>query len=222
MENLLYAAVLVFSTVGIAWLLMQPQRPTRLKTPQRLPGLLEFAPFKERKLRPDAQKARDFLNERLTRFGFEAAHPLMAITNADLKLALQTYVHPEERVFVYLGLEQSGAETYLMLHVVTPLSEKRRVETTSLEFLHHLARPEGVALRFATDIDRVEQLYSLHRMALGQFARAERHPAEPNQWATYLQESYRGWLKAGVLAQRVRLNADGCSYRLLPRPRRTV
>ena len=107
-----------------------------------------------------------------------------------------------------------------MLHIITPLSGGRRVETTTLEPLESLIRPTDVDVRVVLDAESVEEIWSRHRLALNNHERAERVSVDPDHWRDLASSAYEGWLQAAVRSQRLQL--DGEMYKVRGRPKSVI
>jgi hypothetical protein len=189
--------------VALLWL----RRPDGLFTgrARRLPAQLECTPIDDAQLPSDAEAPVQYLSDRLAGLGFRRAPSLYHLPRFDRqgrKLILMVHVHPDESAAFFMGIEGGLLlHSQLMLHVLTPLTEGRRVETTTLSALAGLDPPAESTVTVVQNADRIEELWSAHRRQLADFERRERVDIEP--WLDHLNASYTGWLRAGVAARRL-------------------
>jgi hypothetical protein len=123
-----------------------------------------------------------------------------------------------------MGIEQHLLpRSELMLHMITPLTGKRRVETTTLGMLETLARPpDTVDFRVVLDADTVEEIWSRHRLALSTHQRSERQVITPLEWRDHAAAAYDAWVQSAVRAQRLQLESNGQTYRVRTRPKSVI
>jgi hypothetical protein len=122
-----------------------------------------------------------------------------------------------------MGIEAGlHPRTQLMLHIITPLSGGRRVETTTLEPLDGLMRPKDVDVRVVLDAESVEEIWSRHRLALNNHHRSDRIAVDPDQWRDLASAAYDGWVQAAVRSQRLQLEKNGEMYKVRGRPKSVI
>ncbi len=192
----------------------------------RLPKHFEVEEVSFKRIPEDAEEPLKFLTERLHALGFErASHSVevTALAQGHYRVLLVPFAHESESALFFMGIESPGRQrAHLMLHIITPLSEGRRVETTTLEGLKELRQPPEVALQIVTEADSIDEVWSRHRRALAEHQRSERQAVRLGTWQTLAASAYEAWLRSAVLSQRLELEPSGTMYRLRPRPRRTV
>lgn len=121
--------------------------------------------------------------------------------------------NPEERVVCALAWDRLGEVA--ALHLITPLSDARRVETSSLDVLQGWLCPPEVTLQLGPEDLCFDELWAAHRRALMNFERRERQPID--DWRALLATSYRAWIAAGVRVQRLARDVDPTQLRLRDR-----
>ena len=192
----------------------------------RLPRRLSFQRVEGAELPEDARAPLAFLRERLRPLGFtelEGPVVLTSLNQVGHRLWLVPFVHVDERAYFFLGVDGAispGSE--LAIHIVTPLVDNRRVETTTLEVLGQLIRPEAVAAQVVLDAESVEEIWSRHRRALTRFERSERLDVRPTDWPPLARAAYEAWLRAAVRSQRLILDHSQQTYRVRRRRRRML
>ncbi|MBI2377743.1 MAG: hypothetical protein HYV07_27320 [Deltaproteobacteria bacterium] len=169
-----------------------------------------------------AQRQLDFLTEKLVSLGFVRAEACVKVPGLESfarKVFVVPFVHEAESA-LFLMIVESGllARSDLMLHILTPLRDGRRVETTTLGALSSLHASDPVDLRIVLDADSVQEIWSRHRRALLEYERQERAPVSPSDWRALVSRAYENWLQIAVRAQRLSLSKDGRSYRVRSRP----
>jgi hypothetical protein len=166
----------------------------------------------------DARRPLDFLSDRLKRLGFEAADlpvRVPALQSFGHRVVLVPFVHRGESAIFLMGIESRWApRAELMLHILTPMKNAKRVETSTLAALRHIKPPESVDVRVVLDAGSVDEIWSQHRRALTKYERADRLPVEPDAWKAPVAQAYDAWVEAAVRAQRLRLDPDGATYHL--------
>jgi hypothetical protein len=165
----------------------------------------------------DARRPLDYLTEKLRRLGFAPADlpvRVPALQSVGHQVLLVPFAHPEESAIFLMGIESRLPRTELMLHIVTPLKDGRRVETSTLAALRHVRPPESVDVRVVTDAESIEEIWSRHRRALMQYERSERLAIEPEGWKVPIAQAYDAWVEAAIRARRIQLSRDGSTYRL--------
>ena len=186
----------------------------------RIPKYFSVADITDGQIPADAQRPLAYLTEKLTRLGFVRADlPVHVPTMQTLRqrLLIVPFVHTGERTLFVMGIETRWPpRSELMLHLVTPMQDGRRIETSTLAALQQIRPPANVDLRVVLDADSVEEIWSRHRRAHTHNARGERDVIELDEWRTLMTLTYEGWLSAALRAQRLRLNKDGLTYRLRP------
>ena len=225
-SELIYAAVAGGALVGILAILssgtLQWWRMRRLRLPRRL----SFEVVRGASLPEDARAPLAFLRERLQPLGFselEGPVLLTSLSQAGHRLWLVPFVHEGECAYFFLGIDAAfSPSSELAIHIVTPLANNRRVETSTLEVLGQLIRPEAVAAQIVLDAESVEEIWSRHRRALTRFERSERMPVRPSDWPPLARAAYDGWLRAAVRSQRLILDHSQQTYRVRRRPRRLL
>ncbi len=192
----------------------------------RIPKHFEVAAFTAEPVPPDAIEPVRFLEQKLQRLGFSPAEgPVRApaLEGFGKKLLLITFSHLDERALFLLAIEADfGRRASLMLHIITPLTEQRRVETSTLAPLLLLATPPRVEAQVVLDADSVDEIWSRHRRALLHYGRDERLPVQPQAWQTLAAEAYEGWLQSAIRAHRLQLEPNGTMYKIRGRPRSVV
>lgn len=222
-----FSVALLLLGLAVLALTVWLQRPSGLFTGRktRLPRRLEMTEVTGR-IPYDAQNPLDYLAERLTRIGFEPAGPVVRIRAFDRtghRLLVAPFVHPDERAYFLMGIESGlSPRSELMLHMVTPMTEGRRVETSTLPMLDWVKPPERVEVHVVLDADSVEEIWSRHRRALLEYERGEREPVSSEAWTQVIQAAYEAWLQAAVRAQRLVLEPSREHYRVRPRPKSVV
>jgi hypothetical protein len=211
-------ALLLCGILFVAGLLVV-RRPSRLFTSPgtRLPQRLALADH-EGALPIDVRAPVEYLRDRLGALGFEPLHPILRLPDFERlghRLLLFAHHHPEERALFLMAIESGLVpDAQLMLHVYTPLTGARRLETTTLAALGVIRPPKGVTLNVALDVDRVEELWHRHRRALTAFERKERSELAAEGWREDVAKVYASWLQAGVRAHRLVLDGSRARYRL--------
>ncbi|MBK6689215.1 MAG: hypothetical protein IPG45_32410 [Deltaproteobacteria bacterium] len=184
----------------------------------RVPKRFEVKDIPSGDIPSDAQKPLDQLTTKLRAMGFEVADlpvrvPLLQ--GFGYRLLLVPFVHPDESTFFLMGIEAGiHPRTQLMLHILTPLSEGRRVETTTLAPLDDLRHPAGVDCQVVLDANSVEEIWSRHRRALFRYERKDRRPVQAEAWRLFAAEAYEAWVQAAVRSHRLQLEANGVMYRV--------
>lgn len=209
-------ALVVIGVVGaliLAWL----GRPDLLSGGRgRLPRRFEVSALDGVRVPLDARRPLAYLGDRLGRLGFVPADlpvRVPTVTGFGRRLLLVPFVHERERALFVMGIEaRLVGESPLMLHVLTPLREGRRVETTTLAGLDGVPRPPGVDIRVALDAETIEEVWSRHRRALIAYERAEREPVEVGDWRRHAALAYESWLQAALRSSRLQLEASGDAY----------
>ena len=222
-----YALVALIAFAGILVILLserERRRPWLIG--RHLPRSFGLIDIPVSDLPGDAREPVEFLTETLGRLGFVAAHDpasVSALRTKRERLIVLPFVNCDESACFLMGIEASGAPiSQLMLHIITPLSGGRRVETSTLQPLDSLARPPNVDVQVVLDADSVEEIWSRHRLALTRYKRDEREPVEASAWATYAGDAYASWIQAAVRAQRLALDRNGQTYRVRSPPRGIV
>jgi hypothetical protein len=212
-------SVALAALVAYAWL----RRSAGLFTGRRarLPRTLETTPVDGDAIPIDARAPLDYLAQRLGGLGFaRAGGPVRvpAFERTGHRLLLVPFVHEDEGTYFFMGIEAGVApRSELMLHIVTPLTEARRVETSTLPSLGAVRPPADVDLRVVIDADSIEEIWSRHRRALTEYERKERAGASEGGWSTCVAETYQDWLQAAVRAHRLVLDPGQGWYRVRPR-----
>lgn len=210
--------------IGIVALLVWGRRPGGFRGRRnRLPRELELVALEEDGVPSDAQAPLEFLTARLRHLGFAPAGPaakVPALHDLGHRVLLVPFVHEDERAYFMMGIDAgSSPKSQLVLHIVSPLTDGRRVETSTLEALDQLRAPEDVDARVVLDAETVEEIWSRHRRALTDHRRELRAPVSREGWSAVAQAAYAGWVRAGVRAQRLQLDSSGRMYRVRARPR---
>ena len=144
----------------------------------------------------------------------ETAFRVPALERHKHQLLLIPFVHPHDQSLFLMGIDSRWSpRADLMLHILTPLTGDRRVETTTLGALQLIRPPVGVDLNVVLDADKVEEIWSRHRLALNRYERDARQPFG-DDWQELLRASYGSWVKAALRAQRLALTKDEAVYRL--------
>jgi hypothetical protein len=203
-------------------------RPSRLFTGGRgrLPRRFEVKDIPTGDIPADAQRPLDFLTDKLSSLGFEVADlpvRVPALQSFGYRLLIVPFVHRDEGTVFLMGIEAGlHPRTQLMLHIITPLSEGRRVETTTLEPLEGLIRPKDVDVRVVLDAESVEEIWSRHRLALNNHERSARAGVDPDHWRELASAAYDGWVQAAVRSQRLQLEKNGEMYKVRGRPKSVI
>jgi hypothetical protein len=166
---------------------------------------------------PDARRPLDYLTEKLRRLGFAPADlpvRVPALQSIGHQVLLVPFAHPEESAIFLMGIESRLPRTELMLHIVTPLKNGRRVETSTLGALRHLRPPDAVDVRVVTDAESIDEIWSHHRRALMAYERAERQEIDPEGWKVPIAQAYDAWVQAAIRSRRIQLSRDGHTYQL--------
>ena len=160
--ELIYAAVAGGALVGIAAIVLSTVTQWWRLRRVRLPRRLSFEPVQGTDLPEDARAPLAFLRERLRPLGFtELDGPVLLTSLHQMghRLWLVPFVHEDERAYFFLGIDAAmSPSSELAIHIVTPLVDDRRVETTTLEVLGQLIRPESVAAQVVLDAESVEEI----------------------------------------------------------------
>ena len=224
--ELIYAAVAGGALVGILTILLSSAAQWWRLRQVRLPRRLSFERVEGADLPEDARAPLAFLRERLRPLGFtELDGPVLltSLNQVGHRLWLVPFVHEDERAYFFLGIDAAiSPSSELAIHIVTPLANNRRVETTTLEVLGQLIRPEAVAAQVVLDAESVEEIWSRHRRALTRFERSERLEVRSTDWPPLARAAYEAWLRAAVRSQRLILDHSQQTYRVRRRPRRLL
>lgn len=225
--NPLHIALVLVAVAGVALLLFQRPRGLFTGAKRRLPKRFDVKDIASGDIPSSAKRPLDFLAAKLTTLGFQVADLPVRVPDLQsfgYRLLLVPFVHLEESTFFLMGIEQHLLpHSELMLHIITPLEGKRRVETTTLDVLEMLAHPpETVGLRVVLDADSVEEIWSRHRLALQKYQRAERVAVSAEDWRIHAAAAYDAWVQSAVRAQRLQLEANGRTYRVRGRPKSII
>lgn len=213
-----FSVALLLSGIAFVIALLALRRPSGLFTGgrARLPQALRLEPVSRDALPIDARAPVEYLGDRLSSFGFEPLDGPFRLPEFERfghRLLLLAHHHRDESAVFLMGIEAGLLPTSeLMLHVITPLSDGRRVETTTLAPLANVRSPAGVELSVAVDVARLEEMWSRHRRALTHFERRER--TEVEDWQELMNRAYVDWLRAGVRAERLFLDTQKLRYRV--------
>ncbi len=219
-------ATLTVGAIGVVVFLII-KRPALLSSGQgRLPKRFELVELGGVKVPKDVREPLAYLSASLGRMGFIAvAEPLRApaMTGFGRHLLLVPFIHPKEEALFIMGIEsQVLGSSEMMLHIISPLSEGRSIETTTLTGLADMARPPGVDARFVIDADSIEEIWSRHRLALTEHERSSRATVTATNWRKHAGATYDAWLRAALRANRITLDLRSNSYRIRSLPRRAV
>lgn len=224
--ELVYAAIAGGALVGIVAILLSSALDWWRLRQMRLPRRLSFERVEGAELPEDARAPLAFLRERLRPLGFtELDGPVLltSLSQVGHRLWLVPFVHEDERAYFFLGIDAAvSPSSELAIHIVTPLVDDRRVETTTLEVLGQLIRPEAVAAQVVLDAESVEEIWSRHRRALTRFERSERLEVRATDWPPLARAAYESWLRAAVRSQRLILDHRQQTYRVRRRPGRLL
>jgi hypothetical protein len=220
--GLIAVSTLVSTGIVLAWLSLE-----RILFPSglfsrgagRIPKRLQVQEVAYADVTGDPRKHLDFLSDKLARLGFvRADHPfrIPLLQSIGYEVLLVPFANTEERAIFLMGIEARSFARVpdLMLHIVTPLSGDRRVETSTLGALQQFRAPPLVDLRVVLDAESVEEFWSRHRRALTTYERAERQQVSIGMWKPLVSAAYEAWVEAAVRAQRLRLSKDGLTYRV--------
>ncbi|MEM1025327.1 MAG: hypothetical protein AAGD10_20795 [Myxococcota bacterium] len=214
-----FTLALLLCGILVVSVLLVLRRPSRLFTSlgTRIPRQLTLAAH-EGPMPIDVRAPVEYLGDRLSGLGFQALNPVMRLPDFERlghRLLLFAHHHPQEHALFLMAIESGLVpDAQLMLHVLTPLDQGRRLETTTLAALGSISSPKGVTLTVALDVDRVEELWHRHRRGLASFERSERRPPSAADWPQEVAEVYASWLQAGVRAHRLVLDGRKARYRL--------
>ncbi len=222
----MYAGIAGGAFLGIISLLFF-NRPSRRSAGKRgrLPKQLELSELPLGEIPEDAQEPLEYLSQKLKSLHFEAADlpvRIPAMETFGYRVLLIPFYNADESTFFLMGIEAGlHPQSQLMLHILTPLQD-RRVETSTLEPLASLIRPPDVEVQVVVDADSVDEIWSRHRRALTNFQRADRLAAKPEQWRRYAGQAYEAWLQSAVRSQRLQLDKSGELYRIRSRPKSMI
>lgn len=222
-----YVAIAVAGSLGI-FALLAFDRPSRLfgRRAVRLPRTFDVLPIAEEHIPEDARRPLDQLVSRLGPVGFRRAGPparIAALQTFGYRILVIPFVHVDERTYFLLGIEGGLRQrSHLMLHIITPLSDGRRVETTTIEPLAALIRPERVDPQVVVDAESVAEIWSRHRLALNRYERNTRASVAPEGWSEMAATAYEDWIQSAVRSQRLQLESNGEMYRVRRRPKSVV
>lgn len=210
----------VLGAVALLWL----GRPALLTGGRgRIPRAFEVAALEGAKVPLDARQPLAYLSERLTRLGFTVADlpvRVPAVSGVGRQLLLVPFVHEDENALFVMGIESRlVGESQIMLHILTPIAGRRRVETSTLSGLEHVIRPPGVEVHIALDASTVDEIWSRHRLALTRYERSARESMAPGEWRRHAALAYEAWLQAALRSNRIMLDGRGDAYRILGQPR---
>jgi hypothetical protein len=184
----------------------------------RIPKHLAVVDVLPSELPADARAPVTYLTQRLETLGFASgasAVRVPVLQRFGHRLILVPFVHEAESTVFLMGIDvQWRPRTELMLHLVTPLSDGRRVETTTLGALRHLRGPATADVRVVTDAASVDEIWAHHRRALMAHERKDRAPVTVDAWQPLVTQAYAAWIEAAVRAQRLSLDASGLTYTL--------
>ncbi|MGF1508841.1 MAG: hypothetical protein ACFB9M_04975 [Myxococcota bacterium] len=216
-QPVILALLLLGFAVGVAaWLW---RAPAGVFTGGRvhLPQKLRIRPVTRSRVPRDATIPVAYLSQRLNDLGFRPYEPVLALPDFQRwgrRLVALAYVHPDERAVFLMAVASSWmGRSELMLHLITPLTGERRVETTTLSTLRRLGPPEKTTLNVVDEVERVEEVWSAHRMSLTNFERREREALRSVE--ELVRATYDGWLAAGVTAGRLALDPSTRMYRMI-------
>jgi len=165
----------------------------------------------------DARQPLRYLGEKLHTLGFERIHSTVRVPTRRYRgrqLLLVPFIHVQESALFLMGIEPSWPpRSELMLHIITPLTQARRVETTTLAGLMEITPPTEIDLNVVIDADSIEEIWSRHRRALTDYERSERIKVPNSDWLSLVSSAYRDWVQAGVQAKRLSLTKNQAAYR---------
>lgn len=218
------SALVIVGAVG-AVVLFWLGRPALLSGGQgRLPRKFEVAELSGVRIPLDARQPLAYLSQRLGRLGFRPADfpvQVPAVASWGQHLLLVPFVHEEERALFVMGIESRLVGTsQLMLHILTPLTSGRRVETSTLAGLQEVIRPPGVQVKVVLDAGSVEEIWSRHRLALTAYERSDRESVDASEWRRHAASAYEAWLQSALRSNRLMLDSSGDGYRLRAPPKR--
>lgn len=213
----LHVILAVAAFLGIVFLLLR-QGGMFTGGRSRLPRqfAVQDVPFGE--IPSDAKQPLEFLAKKLGSLGFTRAElpvRVPALEGRGYHLLLVPFANQQESTIFLMGIESRWPpRTELMLHIITPLTSGRRVETSTLAALETLKPPELVSLRVVLDAESVDEIWSRHRMALSEHERGDRSAISPERWQELAATSYEAWVRVAVRAQRLELDRTGTTYRV--------
>lgn len=219
------AWVAVASFLGVVGLLLWGRAPTRLMTRRRgrLPRQLELEEITPHEIPSDAQAPLSFLAARLKELGFEPAGPptrVPPLQRYGHRVAVVPFVHEDEGAYFLMAIEAGlHPKSQLVLHIISPFEDGRRVETSTLGVLEQLRSASNVDSRVVLDAESVDEIWSRHRLALTRHRRELRAPVPADGWRHVAQEAYLAWVQSAVRAQRLQLDPKSEMYRVRSRPR---
>jgi hypothetical protein len=213
--------LLIVLLAGAAALLLRHLlRPTGLLhggSGSLIPKELEVFDVAESDVPFDARQPLRYLGERLQTLGFERIHSTVRIPTRryrNRQMLLVPFLHSKESALFLMGIEPGWPpRSELVLHIITPLTQARRVETSTLFGLTEIEPPSVVDINVVTDADSIEEIWSRHRRALTDYKRCERSAVPNSDWLSLVSSAYRDWVKAGLQAKRLSLTKNQTAYR---------
>ena len=197
--------------------LMRPEGLFHGGSRSRIPKNFIVFDVPESEIPFDARQPLRYLGEKLQTLGFERIHSTVRVPTRRLRgrqLLLVPFIHARESALFLMGIEPSWPpRSELMLHIITPLSKGRRVETSTLGGLMEINPPSSVALNVVLDAESIEEIWSRHRRALTEFERSERTEVPNSDWLSLVSSAYEAWVEAGLNAKRLSPMKDQAAYR---------
>ena len=183
----------------------------------RIPKKFEVFDVSESEIPFDARQPLRYLGEKLGSLGFERIHSTVRLPTRKYRgrhLLLVPFVHARESALFLMGIEPGWPpRSELMLHIITPMTDERRVETSTLGGLLEITPPVSVALNVVLDADSIEEIWSRHRRSLTEFQRAERLSIPQSDWLGLVSDAYSAWVAAGLHANRLSPLKNQAAYR---------
>jgi|GEM_PF-2591161 len=197
--------------------LMRPEGLFHGGSRSRIPKRFEVFDVSESEIPFDARQPLQYLGEKLSSLGFERIHSTVRLPTRKYRgrhLLLVPFVHARESALFLMGIEPGWPpRSELMLHIITPMTESRRVETSTLGGLLEITPPVSVALNVVLDADSIEEIWSRHRRSLTEFKRAERLSIPQSDWLGLVSDAYSAWVAAGLHANRLSPLKNQAAYR---------
>lgn len=197
--------------------IMRPEGVFHGGSTSRIPKKFEVFDVSDAEIPFDARQPLKYLGEKLGALGFERTHSTVRLPTRKHRgrhLLLVPFVHVRESALFLMGIEPGWPpRSELMLHIITPMTEGRRVETSTLGGLLEINPPVSVALNVVLDADSIEEIWSRHRRSLTEFQRSERLEIPQSDWLGLVAAAYSAWVDAGLHANRLSPLKNQAAYR---------
>lgn len=230
--SLVFAYIAAISAfIGILLILLGGRSsPRPFGQTGKLPLTLELIDVVQSEIPGDARAPLDYLIAKLSSMGFKMVELPIRVPGfhrAGPRVHIVPFVNPDERTYFLMGIRGSlegilNPKSQIMLHIITPMLRGGRVETTTLEVLGSLAKPEQVDVRIVLDAETVEEIWSRHRRALTEYRRDERSEITSEGWREHAAAAYQAWIQSAVRAHRLQLDPEGRMYRVRSRPKSVI